>query len=229
MLESGRRLLVLVPLLIGAASTCVLAGQEAVCSTAAHLTGEPEGLLCLITAGDLITGACDHDLALPAGHLFASSPEIIGSSSSSDFQSLPAVPRSLVMVLLGFLCISLVRDARVWLAMATFILSLVNCWPTAKAMQPSCQRGRRHFEEAAWSRVLPVLRERVPLCVCLSPVRKGNPARDDRSFGPEANILAAQPPRHPLTFCLTSGASPAWFIPSPLVLAQLPRGPPRGP
>jgi hypothetical protein len=229
-LESGRRLLVLVPLLIGAASHGVLAaGQETICSPVADLTAEADGLLCLVTEGDLITSACQRDLASAAGHLLASSPEIAGNSSSSDFQSLPAVPKSIVMVLVGFLCISLVRDARIWLAMAAFVLSLGNCWPTAKAMLPSCQRGKRHFEEVASSRVLPGLREHVPLCVCLRPVLRENPGRENRSERPEAGILIPPPVRRPLALCLTSGANPAGFISSSFVFAQLPRGPPCGP
>jgi len=43
-------------------------------------------------------------------------------ASSADIKSLPAVPRALLMVLTGFLCVSLVKDRKVWLAALVGIL-----------------------------------------------------------------------------------------------------------
>lgn len=53
----------------------------------------------------------------PAG--FADSP----ASASTDAKSLPAVPGALLMVVVGFICVSLARDHGVWLTAMASVLS----------------------------------------------------------------------------------------------------------
>lgn len=47
---------------------------------------------------------------------------ISGSSQTDAVKSLPAVPTAVLMALIGFLCVSMVRDRRVWLAALSAIL-----------------------------------------------------------------------------------------------------------
>jgi hypothetical protein len=51
------------------------------------------------------------------------SPTVLGDiQGGSNVKSLPAAPAAVLMVLSGFLCVSLVRDRRVWLAVLTGLL-----------------------------------------------------------------------------------------------------------
>jgi len=227
-LESGRRLLVLLPLLIGAGTNCVLAAdQAAIGSTVVDLMPGADGLSCPMDEGGLIAGTCDQALAVAAGHLLAPSLDVTDISSSSGSQSLPAAPKSILMVLFGFLCVSLVRDARIWLAVAASVVSLGDCRSTARAASPCYQRGERRFADPAWSHVLPMVRERIPLGVCLCPLPPANLRSQNHADPPDAGIMVLPPARDPLLPCLTSDANPSWLNSSPLAFVLLPRGPPR--
>jgi hypothetical protein len=51
-----------------------------------------------------------------------SSLTVLGNTNGNNVKSLPPVPAAILMVLFGFLCVSLVRDHRIWLAALTGLL-----------------------------------------------------------------------------------------------------------
>jgi hypothetical protein len=83
----------------------------------------------------------------------------IASAISSSFQantvkSLPAVPTAVLMVLIGFLCVSLVRDCRIWLAALSAILwtgqaGIRNVTQLANHLCPTTQASKNFAREAA--------------------------------------------------------------------------------
>ncbi len=69
------------------------------------------------------TVACNNEVIQPInskladiGREFLQPPASFAALSNNSVKPLPAVPAALLMVLTGFLCVSLVRDRRIWLA-----------------------------------------------------------------------------------------------------------------
>jgi len=152
-------------------------------------------------------------------------------SASSYLRLLPAVPRPIVMVLVGFLCISVVHDRKSWVAMAAFLLSLGHGW--LSMVQPGTwQHRRRRLARDVLSCVpaavptgrLSVIGGGHNLLGFLQLHGIGKPRRDVpaaavnprdvlRCFGPRGAFHVPQLTHH--------------FV--YLTLAQLARGPPRSP
>lgn len=146
MLESsGRTLLVLLSLLAGTWSSSVsAANQIAACSTGFPSTFEAGPLQCSVQGPDAVTHPCDCGFAAAAG-LLKPPAASIGTSSSSYLQSLPVEPKSMLMALVGFLCVSLVHDRKLWLTAVASIVSFSHDRPpTASSISPD-QRDKRRL------------------------------------------------------------------------------------
>jgi len=63
-----------------------------------------------------VVGPIDAKLANLGAELLQPPVNFAGNTTGNNVKPLPAVPAAIFMVLSGFLCISLVRDRRVWLA-----------------------------------------------------------------------------------------------------------------
>lgn len=86
-------------------------------TSSAHITSVPE----VIQIGEL----SDFHLARAAAEFLKPPPTFTGSPATPvGAKSLPAVPGALLMGLTGFLCVSLVKDRRLWLAALTGLLSV---------------------------------------------------------------------------------------------------------
>jgi len=70
-----------------------------------------------------ITGLCNPNLAAIASEFHKPPVSFVGSSPQADrIKLLPPVPGTLLMVLVGFLCVSFVKDRRFWLTTLTGLL-----------------------------------------------------------------------------------------------------------
>ena len=144
--------------------------------------------------------------------------------------SLPAPPTAIVSALIGFLCISLVHDGRLWLALLSSILPsgrMPATGPVARPSDPDVGYRRARLAmgcyEWAW----------VPTLAISSAALR--PAAG-RCLLPRANRIGealATRPRpglpHGIEPCFAAHAVPVPVIHSPLAFAQLARGPPWSP
>ncbi|UCG48196.1 MAG: hypothetical protein JSU94_00160 [Phycisphaerales bacterium] len=74
-------------------------------------------------------------------------PPAAAARPGSTAQSLPAVPGALLMVVTGFVCVSLVRDRRFWLAAAAGMLGLGHAGLSAVPEVVSRLRVKRQIHE----------------------------------------------------------------------------------
>jgi hypothetical protein len=227
-LESGKRLLVLVPLLIGAWSNCIWAsGQTAACSTRVSPRVEMDSLSYPVDSGDELVRPYSCDATLLAGGLLEPSIEAAAVLSSSSLPSLPAAPKSILMALVGFLCVSLVRDGKIWLAVAASLLPVDHYRPNAVTLLSSPQQGKRLFGHPAGPEISSVPCERVPLNIRTYSVPQSRGGATAWDVLPA--IASPRSTWNELLSCLASDLSPTWSVSSPFFLAQLARGPPRWP
>ncbi len=75
-------------------------------------------------------------------------PPAAAGRPGSTAQSLPAVPGALLMVVTGFVCVSLVRDSRFWLAAAAGMLGLGHAGLSAVPEVVSRLRVKRQVQES---------------------------------------------------------------------------------
>jgi hypothetical protein len=225
--SSGRSLPVLVPLLVGAWTNSVsLAGEIAVCPTPFSATWEQGACLSLAQTSDSLAHSRSYDIDAVAAGLRRPPAELAGMIPSSlRPRSLPAVPKSILMAALGFLCVSLVHDRRIWLTVAARLLPIGHNRPNLIPGLPSYLRGRRHHGHVTLSGLAGLFRERVPLCVCVHPVRRGN-VSDKEPAGACAAIVYPQSASDRLVPCAMANADPVWFVSPQLTFTQLARGPP---
>jgi hypothetical protein len=80
---------------------------------------------------------------------FSSSSFKLHSSTISSAKSLPAIPGAMFMVLVGFLCVSFVRDSRFWLAMLFGLASLGQAVFTALPHWAWKVRSKRQIKHYA--------------------------------------------------------------------------------
>ncbi len=191
-----------------------------------------------------IRGLVDWQLAAVAGEFHKHS--VISaetSASASGTKTFPPVPSALLMVLTGFLCISLVRDRRAWL---TALMCLLWAGQAGVSLLPRlalCVAGERRREQptrdcvAGPGRPVHVCRwpgeiERAHCagllrCLAGRPDRSLPRIRADRRFGPLQSIIGT---RDPFEVCAVSNlpldAGPVVRPASVLVGAKLARGPP---
>jgi hypothetical protein len=225
--SSGRSLLVLVPLLIGAWTESVsTAGQVAACPAAFDRTFGVAVSLCPTEAPGSSIPLRGCDVSAAVTDLLKPPAEVAGMISSSFHpRSLPVAPRSILMVALGFLCVSLVHDRRIWLAMAACLLPLGHSRPNVIPSLSSHHRGGRHFEHRTPPCIPPLYKERVPLCVCVPPVRKANASDREVPDAPYA-IVPSRSASNRLLPCRIANADPVWSVFCQVIFAQLARGPP---
>ena len=227
MLERSRRWLpVLLPLLFSVvAGSTVLAGDQ----SPVFLAGpDPmSGTGSLLTSAGLLGPAardCDCRLASFAAGLLAPPHE----TPSSYVQHLPAAPRPALMVLVGFLCISLVRDRKTWFAVATFLLSFGHYWLTAVPQSIACHRNRKHLERRSprYETVLPL--RFAPLCLLRHHVScfPALSAHDKKDSDDSSAIVSRYGALGRLLPSLVLHADQFPSLSSQLGLAQMARGPP---
>jgi hypothetical protein len=116
----------------------VLAGAEPVC--AVDLVAAPGANQALgdLSLGANLAHAAEGVLAPPEDEVYPAR-----ATGQSYFQSLPPVPRPILMVLIGFACISLVHDRQVWLAMIAAVFSVGHLAIDAEPAPTFHDRGRR--------------------------------------------------------------------------------------
>ena len=229
MLESsGRTLLVLLSLLAGTwGSSVSAANQIAACSTGVTSAFEAGLSLCSVQGPDAVTHPCDCSLAVAAAGFLEPSAASMGTSSSSYLQSLPAVPKSMLMVLVGFLCVSLVHDRRLWLTAVASILSFSHdqLYPVS-SISPD-QRDKRHLHRLASCGISLCGEEQVPLYLWRRYMPWTNTGGRRNLDVPSDVIIDPQSFNgndfHPSVALITDGSGcPS----SELLFAQLARGPP---
>lgn len=228
MLESsGRRLLVFVPLLIGACTQSVsTAGEVPACSTVFDRTFEVGVSPCSAQALGSSMHLRSYDIRMAVTDLLKPPAEVTGMVSSSFHpRSLPAVPRPILMVALGFLCVSLVHDRRIWLAAAACLLPLGHHRPTVIPGPSSQPRVRRQLGHLALRGVPTLFMERVPLCVRVHPVLTVNVSHEEVA-GTSYAVVHPPSALNRLLPCRIANADPVGFVSSQLPFAQLARGPP---
>ena len=228
MLESsGRTLLVLLSLLAGTWGCSVsAANQIAACSTGFASTFEAGPSLCSVQGPDAVTHPCDCGFAAAAAGFPKTPAASIGTSSSSYLQSLPAEPKSMLMALVGFLCVSLVRDRRLWLTVVASILPFSHDrLHTVSSISPD-QRGKRHLHSVASCDVSLYGAQQVPPCLWrrYMPLTHAggwkNPGVPSGVLNPQSfNSLDFLPT---VAFVTDGSGCPS----SQLAFAQLARGPP---
>jgi len=226
-LERSRRWpSVLLPLLFSAvAGSTVLAGDQSL----EFLAGRDpmSGAGSLFTSAGLLGPAardCDCRLASFAADLLAPPHE----TPSSYAQHLPAVPKPALMVLVGFFCVSLVRDRKTWFAVATFLLSFGHYWLTAVPQCIACHCHRKHLERRSPRNEVVLPLRLVPLCL-LSPHVSCFPAlsgHDEKDSDGSSAIVS----RYGASGRLLPGSrlhiDQMTSLGSQLLLPQMPRGPP---
>ena len=133
------------------------------------------------------------------------------------------------MALVGFLCISLVRDRKAWIATAAFLLSLGHYWPGA-VQSAGCYQGYRRGPErrSLWDAVVLPLRT-TPCCILRRHERHFPTFSFDKQNDVESSIPAGTSPGAParLLPSVTAHVNQHAFRATRLLLAQLARGPPR--
>ena len=145
--------------------------------------------------------------------------------SAPSVRSLPTVPRPLLMAVVGFLCISLVRDRRVWLTVAASVFSLGQHWLDAVPAWCHAPRSRRQLQQSAVGVALPLLRLRTALCIGT----KSPAARDfseKRDTDRESVVIVEPQVSDRLTRSFASAVEMAILPWSQPDFPQLARGPP---
>lgn len=138
-------LLLFLPAIAQCAPTLSGHGRDVVASGC--WLSSPEETKCVRITAD-ITGLAHSQLAAVAGE-FHKHPVISAdtSASANGTKSFPPVPSGLLMVLTGFVCISLVRDCRVWLTALTCLLWAGQTGLSLLPQLALCLAGERHREQ----------------------------------------------------------------------------------
>lgn len=107
------------------------------------------------------------------------------SSPAIVTKSLPAVPGALLMVVVGFVCVSAVRDCRTWLAVVTWLLWAGESGFSLLPRVALCVAGDRHWAERFSGRFSALRWRRYRSCDKLDVSDDGVPlAQVEQSFGP---------------------------------------------
>ncbi len=232
MLESdGRMLLVLLSLLAGTwGSSVSAASQTAACSTGSASTFEAGVSLGSAQGADSVTDLCGGGFAAAADFLEPPAAPVAMPSSAYPL-SLPAVPKSMLMVVLGFLCVSLVHDRKLWLAVVASILSFSHGRPHTALSISSRQHGGRHLQRLVPCDVSLDGERQVPLGPWRhdTPTIMMNAGGRDNSDLPPGIVHAQSFVSDDFLPCVASITDGPGYSLSPLIVAQLARGPPLGP
>ena len=122
LVSTGKWRAVLLVLLCGGACNLVLADDAPtswVCGGgSSHEIGSSLPFIAVPQSQFAFDTEAAESLMSPSGLV-----RVVGISSLSEPKAFPAVPKSLFLSVVGFLCVSLVRDRRVWLAAAATIVT----------------------------------------------------------------------------------------------------------
>jgi hypothetical protein len=199
----------------------------------------------VIVPTEEVVGAVDAKLA-NLGREFLRPPAgfaVLGDSHSNNVKPLPAVPAAIFMVLSGFLCISLVRDRRTWLAALTGLL-----WAGQTGIQVIPQLAhqliyRNHSQqqlsaELAYPHYLENshrLRSDIEGTPYIGLLRHlaGIPDAESRylhkvihTYTSQHAVVFSQTGLNPLLVCLVPKAEQLISFSPAFIFANLPRGPP---
>ncbi len=225
----GRWLPVVLPLLLMAGVGAVLAKSEGNDRTAETApkpeVGKTLGLAGAFSPVGSHFGSDSQRVVF--GFLAPARPFRDGASPTSSYlHALPDVPKPFLMALVGFVCISLVNDRRIWLAAVASVLSCGQCWVNA-VPQLCRQHGHRerYQQPPCVSAVLPLSESQISTCIGL--YQQAMRGINDRR-GMNAAQALVLPPR---VFDLLEPrpaaiANPRVFLSSLPKFAQLGRGPP---
>jgi len=150
------------------------------------------------------------------------------SSPAIVTKSLPAVPGALLMVVVGFVCVSVVRDCRAWLAVATCLLWAGQSGFSLLPRVALCVAGDRQRAARFTGRSLALRWRRYLSCEKLDVSDDAVPlAQVEQKFGP---VQSADVRRVSFETSAASSlapvAGPAACLASVLVRTNLARGPP---
>jgi hypothetical protein len=216
---SGRRLRVLVSLVVGTWCSSVVTGAE--CPKC--LAFARAETLCQTDMAQCSWDSNAVDLRAAAAGLLE--PPAEAGSGGACLPSLPAGPRPVAMVLFGFLCVSLVRDRGTWLALTTSVLSLGQYGAGTDGMAPGGREYSGWYRYWTTPEVDDAVREWSPPWIVAGPVVAKDVAGGTGWSTPQAIISPDAILTRPWP-CLVIPAIAAWPSPSQLVLAQVARGPP---
>ena len=150
------------------------------------------------------------------------------STASAQIPCLPGVPKSVFLVMLGFVCTSFVHTRGTWCAMAAFLFSCGHHGLPLDLASNGYHRYRRHSQGTLLGGDLAVGATGRLLCT-LPTHRVTSPTFvDTMRYGLEATsaVISRRGTSLPLLPCLPSYDYQSSFSLSQLLLAQLARGPP---
>jgi hypothetical protein len=161
-------------------------------------------------------------------------------------KSLPAVPKALLMALTGFLCVSLIKDRRVWLAVLTGMLWLGQAGIQALPQLASRLSYRNYIEQQSSSKLYPYYLEDfsrlrsdikgtryIGLLYHLAGIPNIGLIRDSRFSQassvnkPQPALISKQYTPNPLFKCWTYQARQHIRFSPAFIFQNLPRGPPK--
>ena len=225
-LTKGLLLLFILPVAGECAPTLVDWGSSAVVGSAARSRIESLGFRLGTVS---IAGRNHSPLAavaaefhkLPVRYPGVSSPAIVT-------KSLPAVPGALLMVVVGFVCVSAVRDRRAWLAVATCLLWAGQSGFSLLPRIALCIAGDRQWAERFSGRFSALRWRRYLSCDRLNVSDDGVPlALVEQRFGPVQSADVRQVLFEiSMVSSLAPAAGPAACLASVRVRTNLARGPP---
>lgn len=171
------------------------------------------------------TGEIAEATSLNFGHLADGllAPPAVYAAGSPSFgvKSLPAVPKTLLMVVTGFLCVSLVKDRRVWLSVVAALLWLGQAGLTTLPQLAWHLLGKKHVPRHAYQNIYSGRGLDVGSRLHVSS------ARTDKSLS-EAAIISAEYLLDPhLKSLVLKTRQPICFSPAQIFDTR-PRGPPLG-
>ncbi len=231
MLEStARTLLVLLSLLAGTRGSSVLAANQiAACSAGSASVFEAGTSPCFAQGADSVTDLCGCGFAAAADFLEPPAAPT-GMPSSASPLSLPAVPKSMLMAVVGFLCVSLVHDRKLWLAVVASILSFSHARPHTVSSISSHQRGGKHLRHLVPCDVSLDDERHVPLCLWHQDTPTVMNAGGCENLDVPPGIVNSQSfVSDDFLPCMASITDGPGYSSSPLIWAQLARGPPLWP
>ncbi len=223
--RSARGMLLCLSLFIGMGSSSVSAvNQVSPCTMGLDPIWEQRTLVW--PAGTSAIGqSIEEAFAAPALGLLTPAPGLATTtapSAAGDMRCLPAVPRSLLMVALGFVCVSAVHDRRMWLAVVASTLSLGYAWPQSVLPSYAPSRPGRHIGHPG----MESLSGKWALLSAVSPGR-ARPCGIGGTFKSlSAAVLCSTPPAGDVLPCRAFVVDARVLRASELTFSQLARGPP---
>jgi hypothetical protein len=143
------------------------------------------------------------------------------TSYPSQIKSLPAVPGALLMALAGFLCVSLVRDRRIWLTAILWVahVGLATLPQFASHLNAKKQAGQLIYSTSIYEFIEPIYLKSGTVHSIVLTIVKPVVTLQSAIIPNQCEFLTLLP------LCATSRVGQICHI-SEYVFARLPRGPP---